>query len=204
MRRMTPLALVLALAAPAAVLAQAGPGAGRGAMFDQLDANRDGVLSREEFMAMPARGPGPGQGRMGPGMMGGGRGPGPGSAGAGAEVPPMFGHIDRDGSGAISRDELAGFQEGVFYAMDADGDGGLTEDEFMAVRMGPGAAAAAPGRNQPARRATKQARFAELDRNGDGKVDLTEFTTGGDHAFTALDGNGDGAIDVAEFRARAR
>ena len=102
MRRMTPLALVLALAAPAAVLAQAGPGAGRGAMFDQLDANRDGVLSREEFMAMPARGPGPGQGRMGPGMMGGGResGAGPGGVG-GTGVPPMFGHIDQDGSGAI-------------------------------------------------------------------------------------------------------
>ena len=201
MRRMTPLALVLTLAAPAAVLAQAGPGA----MFDRLDANGDGVLSREEFMAMPARGPGPGQGRMGPGMMGGGResGAGPGGVG-GTGVPPMFGHIDQDGSGAISRDELVRFQEGVFHAMDADSDGALTEEEFMAVRMGPGTAAVAPGRNQTARQAAKQARFAELDQNGDGRVDLTEFTTGGDHAFAAMDGNGDGAIDVAEFRARAR
>jgi hypothetical protein len=56
--------------------------------------------------------------------------------------------------------------------------------------------------------AGQQARFKELDKNGDGKISLQEFSPGGTNdrreaAFKRLDTDKDGAVSLAEFMAQA-
>jgi EF-hand domain pair/EF hand len=56
--------------------------------------------------------------------------------------------------------------------------------------------------------AGQQARFQELDKNGDGKISVQEFSPGGttdkrEAAFRRLDTDRDGAVSQAEFMAQA-
>ncbi|NLH79362.1 MAG: hypothetical protein GX458_00755 [Phyllobacteriaceae bacterium] len=139
--------------------------------------------------------PGPGWG-MGQGQgMGRGMGLNPN-----APWRERFAAIDTNGDGVITKDEVATQAEMVFAAMDADSSGALTKEEYMGVRMG-----AQRGYN-PARvdamQKQKAARFAPMDRNGDGTVTLAEFAADHQAMFTAMDRDGDGRVTPAEFRGR--
>jgi len=96
--------------------------------WDQMDANTDGFLDREELSSFRPGGPGgPGQ-RRGPG----GRGPG------------GFGNLmerDADGDGKLSVDELPEPMRQRFERMDGNADGFLDQAEVDAMRQsgrGPG------------------------------------------------------------------
>jgi Ca2+-binding EF-hand superfamily protein len=81
-------------------------------LFDRLDADKDGFVSREEV----ARGlPGPATpARPAPGQLG-----------------PRFKAMDKDGDGKVSRDEFTG-RPAMFRRLDADNDGFITAEEVRA------------------------------------------------------------------------
>lgn len=106
--------------------------------------------------------------------------------------------VDTNGDAVISTDEAAAWQEEAFAAMDADGDGELTKEEYVAVHLGPGSGT---GPRATAMTERKEARFAEADRNTDGKLALDEFMASGEARFTKADRDSDGKVSVWEFRA---
>ena len=120
--------------------------------------------------------------------------------------PMTFQQLDRDNDGAITKKEFdqartdraaamaeagrpMGHQAGapVFDALDSDNDGRVTQEEFdaaahrapMAGQMRRGAAAPADHSNmagQPGR-GRNMPTFADIDTNGDGCIDASEFAT---------------------------
>jgi Ca2+-binding EF-hand superfamily protein len=130
-------AVLLALSA-GAVLAQGAPGArmdangdgkvslaefkaARVGMMLRADANKDGKLSKTELesgMAAMRQGGGQGQGQ------GGGRG------------GMMFGMLDANNDGFLTRPEIEKMVERRFQRSDVNGDGALSATELAAMRSG--------------------------------------------------------------------
>ncbi|MHA6326831.1 EF-hand domain-containing protein [Roseivivax sp. CAU 1753] len=101
---------------------------------------------------------------------------------------PAFSVLDADGSGTISRAELAALGEARFKATDSNGDGKLTANEMKAAADG--------------RRADGAARMIDrLDSNKDGALSYAEMSAGRGPAqmFERLDANSDGALSEEEF-----
>jgi Ca2+-binding EF-hand superfamily protein len=154
----------------------------------------------------PMMGPGygGGPGMMGPGMMGQGMmGMGPGMMGQGmmGQGGARMALVDSNRDGLVSADESAAWHEGVFAAFDSDDDEMVTREEYLAGHMGPGYGAG-PRAAQTAPR--KEARFKEMDKNGDGKLTLDEFLGYAAARFKLADADGDGKVTVWEFRAARR
>ena len=84
------------------------------ALFDRLDANADGLLSREEFTADRLR-----------------------AARREAIQARIFTHLDADGSGGLSREELPDPSRRL-ESMDSDDDGTVTREEARAYRQSHG------------------------------------------------------------------
>ncbi|MBS0209370.1 MAG: EF-hand domain-containing protein [Planctomycetes bacterium] len=193
-------------------------------MFARLvrlgDANKDGKLSREEFLAVrePER-PAPQPGQGGPGQ----RGP----QGEGPTAEQILQNVDRNNDGKLARDEVPedrrDFFDRMAQAADKDKDGLLTVDELRA-----GLAAvrgqAQPGQPQPGsppgnppqpgspqqqRSPEEVARFAEEifsrgDQNNDGKLVRDEVSEerreGFDRMLSEFDADKDNALSKEEFR----
>jgi Ca2+-binding EF-hand superfamily protein len=90
--------------------------------------------------------------------------------------------FDRDGNGAVTRDEMRTTEIERFEKMDANKDGKLTMDEIAAARR---------------ERAAKH--FAEKDANKDGKLSRDEVAKMPDEVFARLDTNKDGALTPDEL-----
>ena len=84
--------------------------AARAKRFDGLDTNKDGFLSRDEFVAAA-----PGfRGRL--------------------MAPALYGQFDANGDGQISRQEFVSAPTPVFDRADANGDGKITAEEARAIQ----------------------------------------------------------------------
>lgn len=137
MKTITLAAVLLALSAGAA-MAQGAPGArmdtngdgkislaefkaARVTMMMKADANRDGKLSKAELEAGMAamRKGGGGQGGQGGGRAG-----------------MMFGMMDANNDGFLTRPEIEKMVERRFQRFDVDGDGSLSASEQAAMRSG--------------------------------------------------------------------
>jgi len=81
------------------------------ALFERLDDNADGLLSRDEFSIDELR-----------------------AARRAAAQDRIFAHLDRDGSGGLSRSEVPDPSRRL-EDMDADGDGTVTREEARAYRQ---------------------------------------------------------------------
>ncbi|RMG14844.1 MAG: hypothetical protein D6731_09650 [Planctomycetota bacterium] len=194
--------------------------------FAKSDRNGDGVVSREEFPAgdeLFSRFDRDGDGRVD-------RGEALAFA-VEEELTEFFGKHDADLSGTLSPAEVPGEEaREVLRAADADGDGEVTGEEafafvYHARRDGvgeDGRATAPEGGAKGAARsgggerragegavaklgvlAVLEARFADLDRDGDGRLGPGEFPASS-AVRSEMDLDGDGAVDRAELRVRFR
>lgn len=119
------------------------------AMFDKVDANHDGTITKDEFMAAHKDGMGGMEHGMGGGGMGGHKGGGMGMM--------MMHMADTNKDSAISKDEFVAAQLAMFDKADANHDGKLTPDERKAahakmrehMKMGRGGHGAMDGHDMP-------------------------------------------------------
>lgn len=140
-------------------------------MFDRLDTNHDGFIDETEWNAMRAR-------------FGGGGGGGPRTG------ESLLKLLDANGDGKVSRDEFAKILT-LFDVLDKDHNGDLSPDElngfFRAVNESQTQATGGVEVNNL---------FEKYDKNKDGKITAEEL--GNERIFKSLDLNKDGVIDRAE------
>ncbi len=164
--------------------------AGVAARFAAADGNKDGILDEAEVASMRPCGQGK---RMCDGQ-------GPEGRGDGAERGGPMSRLDKDGSGTISRDEAPPRMAGRFDQVDTNKDGVIDQNEMRAAhadrRGGPDQEAGhGPGH---------EGRMAKMDADHDGKLSLQEFTEGAMRMFTHLDPNGTGSIKLADLPTEPR
>ncbi len=174
--------IVLALVAPLLFLsfdvdAQERAGKRSGDLFDRLDKNGDGVITRDELPNRRARLRGEGERRKGDRNRGDRR-----QARRG-----QLQKLDKNGDGKLSADEAPRLFKGR-RQLDANGDGFITSDELRR-RMQKRAVRAIPRR------------LKQMDADGDGRITADEFK-GNERLFQRLDRNQDGVIDVQDRRRR--
>jgi collagen type III alpha len=162
--------------------------AGAAQSLKSLDRDSDGVLEPREWMPRP---PAPG-GRPGDEVIGGGpRGDSKGLAA-----------LDKDGDGLVSRSEVPERLTKFFELADADKDGKLSGAELAKLttpRGGPGGFG--PGPRGELGRRFGAAAFAQMDKNGDGKLQREEAPERLASIFDRIDKDGDGAIAAEEGQA---
>lgn len=147
-------------------------------------------------------GPGMMQGQgmmMGPGMM-----QGQAMGQQGWSGPPgralRSAAIDTNQDGQVSAEEAAERAADVFAGLDVDESQDVTLEEFMAYDTGMPLEAGQQRMEQ--RRQRREARFQQLDANGDGRLTREEFLNHFRQQFAEADTDGDGRVDPFEFRVR--
>lgn len=100
-----------------------------------------------------------------------------------------FQQIDTDGDDAISGSELDDMRTRRFVQIDLDRDRALTPAEFMQDLSN--------SETQLIERREK--RFALMDRDGNGTVDVVEYISFGSSVMKLLDTDNDGYVRRAEF-----
>ena len=101
----------------------------RNAMFDMIDTNHDGNISRDEFARAPMNhGMGGGAGGGGHGGMGGG-------GGAGGGMARMWSMADANHDGRVTLKEATDMALMRFDRMDANHDGQVTPEERAVARV---------------------------------------------------------------------
>ena len=148
------------------------------AEFDSVDSNKDGQLDQAEMAAhREAR-----------------------HAQMRAEAAKRWAAADADGSGALSRVEAQGSMPYIaenFDKLDANADGQVSREEMMQHRM-------------HAKKEWKQQfrdRWTAADKDGDGALDLAEAQTSMPRLaenFSIFDTNNDGKVTQQEMRAHHR
>lgn len=148
------------------------------ALFDQLDSDRNGQLSAEEFAAHDSGALHSTLGRADLGSMmplmivlhsDAARSPhGPPPKEGATMLQAAFASQDSDGNGVVSFGEFESHHLGAlrraFDFIDADQDGAIDESEYGRMMS-----------HLPSEAAAHATPFAEIDTDGDGKIDWPEF-----------------------------
>jgi Ca2+-binding EF-hand superfamily protein len=126
----------------------------------------------------------------------------PGSFGSGALLAQAFVRgLDRDHDGRVSREELITAVEGFFQSLHKGTDGALGQEDLAgALRVlfrYPITTRALPSDTASARLAHAFAQYA--DRDGDGRITLSQFLATTLALFQACDQDHDGALDENEI-----
>ncbi len=165
-------------------------------MLERLDDDKDGAVTKEQFVRamMASAGGQPGERPPQPPPPGPGRPPFfPGG--------PLMATLDADRDGELSADEI-GDAPKALKQLDKDGDGKLSRQELMPPFPPggfPGAGGSFPGAGGPDPAAMIR-RFQEADKNGDGKLSKDEVPEPLQRFFDRVDSNSDGELDREELR----
>jgi len=105
-------------------------------------------------------------------------------------VSKMFTEQDANKDGRISREESR-MPARWFAKVDANNDGNLTREELM---------------QRPARHGAEghHGKVADMDANGDGKIDAGEVKSAAERTLKRLDQNTDGTLDATELKQHGR
>lgn len=168
------------------------------AKFREADKSGDGHLDDQERAEMfkahwAARGGSEGDSSEPPRMMGG-RGKGPRGG-----MGPMA-RMDADGDGQVSAAEFVDGHVNLFKKVDEAGSGAVSLEEIGSRAKGMRAGGRGPGEGGGPRMNVDK-RFAELDKDGDGKVTKAEAEAAHKARFEQMDANKDGVVDEAEMAA---
>jgi len=140
-------------------------------------------------------GQGPGKGKPGPGGNAGQRDPG-----------QMFGRMDKDGNGVLSKNEVPERMQAHFDKLDADGNGGITREELVTAmknRPGQGAGPGGKGKPEGARGGEgmkPEGLLKRLDADGNGSISKNEAPENMQARFDKMDADGNGSIDLNEIK----
>ena len=183
-----------------------GFGAGRGhggrpsaeAIFQKLDANQDGKLTKDELPERAAdkllQADADGDGALTKEELEQARpGRGFGGPGGAARFDEVFAGLDKNADGVLTQDEVPEKLADRIAAADADGDGQVTKEELQAVRPGrggPGGSGGPPPIDQV---------FERSDANGDGKLTQDELPPQVAERIMKADADGDGAVTKEEL-----
>jgi Ca2+-binding EF-hand superfamily protein len=150
-------------------------------LFDQLDANKDGTLSKDEFLKLAEPPFTPDAPNLPP------------LAQRQAVFEKQFETIDTDADGKVTRGEVQAFIALGFREFDIDMDGRATREEvLLVVRQ-------AQQRQDEIDRAIAERNRNNPDRNGDGMIDSEEFAAFETGRMLELDTNKDGKINLQEW-----
>lgn len=109
-------------------------------------------------------------------------------------MAPMFGMMDENKDGKLSRDEVQKSVDKMFADADANKDGLITKDEMRAHH----------GKMHDRMQAKMQERWKAADKDGDGALSRAEIDTADmpmlSRNFEKLDRNKDGKLTTAEMR----
>lgn len=158
-----------------------GGGMNAGIVFDQIDANQDGSLSRDEFMAAYER-----TGALRRPMLG-----------AGPPPPAGNGPLNQGAPGETWGQRPRG------NMMGQGGQGGQFAPPRGAPMRQQGQGPSGTGQRQFRGRPQPGVSLADLDVNGDGVVTSTEVPERYQRVFQQIDANGDGQITEQELAAGA-
>ncbi len=109
----------------------------------------------------------------------------------GGHKQAIFGMMDADGDGKITRAEADAYRDGQMAKFDADGNGSLNPDEYVAM-------------TEDFRRQMMLAKFKRLDADGDGMLSKDEVGSRADRMFQHMDRNDDGMIEPDEMERRGK
>ena len=109
-----------------------------------------------------------------------------------------FASVDQAGRGYIDQGEYTSFGNDVFVSMDSDENNTLSLGEFLSWGFGMEQVAEEAGRAEAYETAMRVV-FAFWDRDGDNKIDLTEYRRSLDADFRRVDANSDAVLTEEEF-----
>jgi Ca2+-binding EF-hand superfamily protein len=186
-------------------------------LFERLDTNHDGTISRTEasadpdlvavFVSVDANGDdavSPLEFAVVPISFGGGPATTDGLQARGGETrQQVFDRIDVNGDGSISRAEADVDPQlaAIFARAVANGDGARTTLEFVLVPIGVGVASASTGAMHAQQGMSRRQVFDQLDANHDGMISRAESRASPELVaiFGPADGDSDGMLTITEF-----
>jgi Ca2+-binding EF-hand superfamily protein len=169
----------------------------RQARFHQMDTNRDGIITREEWRggdeAFTRRDANRDGVLSGSEVWTSAAGDWQSRAGRDNVLTQTFRRADVNRDGILSRDEWASGAQS-FNRVDANQDGVVTEPEFLGEGWKESAATDAPGKLDEALVES----FRRADTNRDGILSRNEWASGA-ASFDRVDANADGVVTQPEF-----
>ncbi|MFO0997356.1 MAG: hypothetical protein U1F33_11795 [Alphaproteobacteria bacterium] len=102
-----------------------------------------------------------------------------------------FSAMDENKDGVVTKEEYKKYRDAKFARLDANKDGSISKTEFMASPRG--------GHRGEHGQMAREARFKEINTSGSGSISKAEWDADTEARFAKLDKNGDGKLTPDEL-----